>query len=443
MKNWDGIDISNLYQQIVLDYEKEIEPYSYNKINLNDTECVYVIQDTFIIYLGLINYGDDSFVNYTVVFEELLDNPIFKFNYSKFSRKYSTDERFHLEYKRFHGIWGEPIREQRQYGIGFKPDEENPVLFYVGSRADYINKALPELCLKQRYTQWEGYLYHFIIYELSDGERIGYALYYTDNPKIHKIARDKANDVEYCGLTAYAGRFQKKSSSLLLESELSKTTSDNCFLTIGVNCDSTMIDILCDKIEQHKANGWKHKYEKGKNPNKYCVAEHDLKYFWVSRYIKSSVPRDILDVGAEIFKEVHAGAYGEKERYEYLIPANKWKSEQLVYELTEKLYKRHTVLYQHHPFFLKSEKGQMSYDVFICGLNVAIEYQGKQHFEPVEIFGGEEHFKDQVYRDNLKKELSVANGVSLVYINYWDDISSDLIRERVENALKERSAFQK
>ena len=52
MKNWDGIDISNLYQQIVLDYEKEIEPYSYNKINLNDTECVYVIQDTFIIYLA-------------------------------------------------------------------------------------------------------------------------------------------------------------------------------------------------------------------------------------------------------------------------------------------------------------------------------------------------------------------------------------------------------
>lgn len=72
------------------------------------------------------------------------------------------------------------------------------------------------------------------------------------------------------------------------------------------------------------------------------------------------------------------------------------------------------------------------------GLNVAIEYQGKQHFEPVEIFGGEEHFKDQVYRDKLKKELSAANGVSLVYINYWDDISPDLIRERVENALKEK-----
>lgn len=73
----------------------------------------------------------------------------------------------------------------------------------------------------------------------------------------------------------------------------------------------------------------------------------------------------------------------------------------------------------------------MSYDVFICGLNIAIEYQGKQHFEPVEIFGGEEHFKNQVVRDKLKQELSRKNGVTLIYINYWEDISSDLIKDKV------------
>ena len=434
MKNWDGIDTSNLYRQVVLDYEDEIEPYSYKKINLNDTECVYVIQDTFIIYLGLINYGDDNFVNYKIVFEELLDNPIFKFNYSKFSRKYSINERYqHMEYKRFHGVWGEPIQEKRDFKR-YRSTSDCPTIFSIDSRADYIDNMLPELCLKQRYNQWKGYLYHIIIYELSDGKRTGYALYCSENPKVHKTARDKANDVEYCGLTAYAGRIQQKSSDLILAIENSET-SDDCFLTSGVNCDSTMIDILCDKIEQHRANGWKHKYEKRGNPNKYCIAEHDLKYFWISCYVKDNLYTVLKDV----FKDVHAGFYKEKERYDYLIPVNKWKSEQLVFELAEKLYKKHTVLYQHRPFFL----GRMSYDVFICGLNIAIEYQGKQHFEPVEIFGGEEHFKNQVYRDKLKKELSVANGVSLVYINYWDDISSDLIRNRVEKALKERPAFHK
>ena len=431
MKNWDGIDISALYQKVVLDYEKEIETYSYNKIILNTEESVYVIQDTFILYLGLINYGSDEFINYTIVFEELLDNPIFKFNYSKFSRHYPTDERFHLEYKRFHGIWGEPIREQRKFGKGFKPDEENPILFYVDSRADYINNALPELHLRERYTQWEGYLFHFIIYELSDDKQTGYALYYSENPRIHKIAMEKANDVEYCGLSAYAIRKQTNLISTPM-------IDYDKHLTTGVNCDSAMINILINKIEENKAISWKRENTSGINPNKHCIAEHDLKYFWISRYIKSKMPRDILKVGSEIFKEVHMGKYKDKKRYEYLIPINKWKSEQLVYELTKKIYKKHAVIYQYRPFFLKSDKGQMSYDVFICGLNVAIEYQGKQHFEPVEIFGGEKHFKEQVFRDKLKRELSAKNGVSLVYINYWEDISTDLIQEKIEIALKKK-----
>ncbi|MBR5544359.1 MAG: hypothetical protein IKU66_02690 [Clostridia bacterium] len=49
-----------------------------------------------------------------------------------------------------------------------------------------------------------------------------------------------------------------------------------------------------------------------------------------------------------------------------------------------------------------------------------------------------EHFEKQVERDKLKKELSEKNGVKLVYINYDEDISTDLIKEKVERALQER-----
>ena len=44
----------------------------------------------------------------------------------------------------------------------------------------------------------------------------------------------------------------------------------------------------------------------------------------------------------------------------------------------------------------------MSYDVYICGLKIAIEYQGKQHFEPVDFFGGKDSFENQQYRDRSK-----------------------------------------
>lgn len=60
-----------------------------------------------------------------------------------------------------------------------------------------------------------------------------------------------------------------------------------------------------------------------------------------------------------------------------------------------------------------------------------IEYQGQQHFEPVEFFGGDGAFQDVQRRDKIKAELSRANGVKLVYINYWEDITPALIIERV------------
>lgn len=73
----------------------------------------------------------------------------------------------------------------------------------------------------------------------------------------------------------------------------------------------------------------------------------------------------------------------------------------------------------------------MSYDVYISGLNVAIEYQGKQHFESVDFFGGEIAFQNVQRRDKLKANLSRAHGVKLVYVNYWEDITPALIVERV------------
>lgn len=56
----------------------------------------------------------------------------------------------------------------------------------------------------------------------------------------------------------------------------------------------------------------------------------------------------------------------------------------------------------------------MEYDVFIPSMNIAIECQGKQHFE----FGGivtEESHKSILHRDLVKNELSGKNGITLFY----------------------------
>lgn len=128
--------------------------------------------------------------------------------------------------------------------------------------------------------------------------------------------------------------------------------------------------------------------------------------------------------------------YDDIDRYEFTLPDNKWKSEQLVYELVKQLYPNGNVWYQYRPSFLVSEKGQLSYDVYIANLGLAIEYQGKQHFEPVEIFGGADSYEKQKARDQIKARLSKAHGIKLVYINYWEDLSSELIKQKIDEAIK-------
>ena len=62
------------------------------------------------------------------------------------------------------------------------------------------------------------------------------------------------------------------------------------------------------------------------------------------------------------------------------------------------------------PWFL----GRQSIDIYIPEINLAVEYQGQQHYEPVALFGGEEGFKNAQVRDERKRLLLEANSVRLL-----------------------------
>jgi len=52
--------------------------------------------------------------------------------------------------------------------------------------------------------------------------------------------------------------------------------------------------------------------------------------------------------------------------------------------------------------------------------NAAIEFDGRQHFKPVEAFGGEEGFKVRVKRDKIKDEFCSDNDIPLLRVTYKD-----------------------
>ncbi len=96
----------------------------------------------------------------------------------------------------------------------------------------------------------------------------------------------------------------------------------------------------------------------------------------------------------------------------------KWKSEAQLFSLVSSIYP--DAIYQYRTDWL----GMQSLDIFIPSLSVGIEYQGKQHYSPIEHFGGEEHFKQQQENDKRKKMLCNKNGVILIDWPYTEGITA-------------------
>jgi hypothetical protein len=107
------------------------------------------------------------------------------------------------------------------------------------------------------------------------------------------------------------------------------------------------------------------------------------------------------------------------------IIKTKWISEFSLYLLVKSYYK--DTIYQHRSDWL----GLQSLDIFIPSLSLAIEYQGEQHSRPIDIFGGEEHYRATVERDKHKKLLCEENNVKLIYWNYDEDINDNVFESKL------------
>ena len=68
------------------------------------------------------------------------------------------------------------------------------------------------------------------------------------------------------------------------------------------------------------------------------------------------------------------------------------------------------------------------YDFFLPKLNMCIEYNGIQHYKPIDFFGGEEGLKKTKIRDNIKKKYCSENNLKLLIISYKDNILQKIIK---------------
>ena len=83
-----------------------------------------------------------------------------------------------------------------------------------------------------------------------------------------------------------------------------------------------------------------------------------------------------------------------------------------------------------------SYRSLLRFDFFVPSQNLCIEYQGEQHYEPVDFAGkgiewAKMKFEENQEKDNIKRIFCKDNNINLLEIPYWDyeNIEEILSRE--------------
>ena len=397
------------YQDLYKLFEDEyLSNYTYEVKEINDYEKIITIEKDYILYFYMVGHSDklydgiqhkavseehlkilenadhnDGYMNYHYIIQELTYNSLFKFNRTAFYKKHNKG----ISYIDF------------DYANLKKKYFNNDIIWF--NRFKDINERYPELKIQERYDNWEGIQYYYIVYELSYKGIKGTGVSRTTDSLPNSMGR-----------------------TLLKEYENYQPRSYNAF-----SFDEKWFKCMEMLTQEAKETNWM--YVKRNNQGKQSLLAEKVEYYIVPIMLKDTSTNSILAMQDEVLNNAINGKYKGFEKTTYDIVDYKWKSEELMFECVRKVFKNKEVVHQYRPYYLHTGTGQLSYDVFVCGLNIAFEYQGKQHFEPVELFGGEESFKKGQERDKLKKELSEKNGIKLLYVNYWEDITVDLIKEKL------------
>ena len=86
-----------------------------------------------------------------------------------------------------------------------------------------------------------------------------------------------------------------------------------------------------------------------------------------------------------------------------------------------KILKENNIKFIREKTFEDLNKGNLRYDFYLPDRNIAIEYDGPQHFQQVEYFQKtRQDFLKAQERDRRKNNYALAHGIPLYRIPYWE-----------------------
>ena len=167
---------------------------------------------------------------------------------------------------------------------------------------------------------------------------------------------------------------------------------------------------ICKIIDEEKIKN------KKKSPKDF---DSDYKDYYFAKNSKQHI--EFLKFNRDILKkrELKIKEYKDNILKEFgILSGNKkWKNENILYENLKVILNNKINIFRE---FSNTTLKNLRLDVYfeLGGKKYGIEYQGKQHYEPVKFFGGKSAFKKRVKLDSLKKMRCKRSNIKLIEFKF-------------------------
>lgn len=116
-----------------------------------------------------------------------------------------------------------------------------------------------------------------------------------------------------------------------------------------------------------------------------------------------------------------------RDAFGYPKIGEKWITETLLYKMVQVLFPSLAVINHYRGKELEG----LEIDVWIPDLKIGIEYQGIQHFEVIEHWGGEDGLRKRKENDAKKKKICKSLGYKLIEFRYDENLTEEKIKKKL------------
>ena len=197
----------------------------------------------------------------------------------------------------------------------------------------------------------------------------------------------------------------------------------NCKETIIVQCDKghKPYETTFDNFTQCKCSKCGHEYVAS-------LKRKTLEQFKTELLLKN---KDVEIIGNEYKNEdekIECRCKVNKEHLWKATPHNLLKGSGCPYckkskgeeRIKQELINRNIIFKEEYEFDDCIYRKTLPFDFYLPQYNICIEYDGQQHYQIIETFGGLDRFIDQKIRDTIKNIYCQQNNIKLIRIPYWD-----------------------